>query len=233
MEIHHLPDPADLRYEVKFAADITDMPVILGWVQTHRCGFKQCHPDRYINNVYLDTPDLMAYEDNASGISDREKVRFRWYGEHWKPASGTLEVKCRSDSVGWKWNSRVVAPLDLTTMTWQQIRDLMRPSIKPELRFLFDTQSIVALVNRYSRKYFVSRDDKIRLTIDRNIQVFPQVGRTRPAIRYPGHKVDGLIIEVKCAVEHRILAADVLTTIPWRVSRHSKYVVGIESLTNI
>lgn len=233
VEVHRLPVPSDIRYEIKFVADVTDLHAVLSWVTAHPAGFAMAHPDRIVNNAYMDTPDLCAYEDNIAGISDREKVRYRWYGDHCHPASGVLEIKCRSDSAGWKWNAPVEHPVDLDTMTWQQFRDVLRANIGPAYRFLLDSQSMVTVVNRYRRNYFVSRDGKLRLTVDRNIQVFPQIGRTRPALRFAGHKVDALVIEVKCLVEHRFLAAEALADVRWRASRHSKYAVGIASLANL
>ena len=42
-------------------------------------------PDRIVNNVYFDTPDLAAFEANLWGAPERRKCRLRWYGETFQP----------------------------------------------------------------------------------------------------------------------------------------------------
>ncbi len=231
--IRQLPPRQDVRYEVKFSLTNAELPHALGWVTTHACGFRKAFPDRFVNNIYMDTADLQAYEENAAGIGDRDKLRFRWYGDTWAASAGTLEVKCRSDSVGWKWTARVLRPFDLEHATWQQFRDTLRGGLDDLFVFLLDQQPFVTLVNRYLRSYFVSRDGRVRLTIDREIQSFPQLGRARPALRFAAHRAQAVVLEVKCAVDDRPLAARVLKDIPWRAARHSKYATGIESIDNL
>lgn len=233
LEVHRLPTADDPRYEVKFAVEPTHLSTVLGWVTSHRAGWKLSYSDRRVNNVYFDTPDLAAYDDNQAGISDRRKVRFRWYGDSWRWLTGTLEAKCRSGSVGWKWNAVVDHPMDLTRMSWQQVRDQLRSNLPPVHRFLFDSQPFATLVNRYDRAYYESRDGLLRLTIDRDICFYPQLGRARPQILHTSHKAHALVIEVKCAVKHKELASQVLQDIPFRASRHSKYALGIESFENL
>ena len=231
--IAQLPPRQDLRYEVKFSIPPQDLAHARGWVRAHRCGFGDAFPDRYVNNIYMDTADLQAYHENQAGIGDRDKLRLRWYGHTWAAHACVLEVKCRSDSVGWKWSERVNRPFDLEQQTWQEVRDAVRGGLSDLYVFLFDQQPFVTLVNRYLRSYFVSRDGRVRLTIDREIQLFPQLGRARPSLRFAAHRVPALVVEVKCAVEDKPLAARVLADMPWRVSRHSKYATGIESIGNL
>jgi len=231
--IRQMPPRQDLRYEVKFSLSNGELPHALGWVATHPCGFREAFPDRHVGNIYMDTADLQAYEENVAGIGDRDKLRFRWYGNTWAAQAGTLEVKCRSDSVGWKWSAPVARPFDLERQTWQQFRDGLRASLDDLFVFLLDQQPFVTLVNRYLRSYFVSRDGRVRLTVDREIQSFPQLGRARPATRFAAHRADALVVEVKCAVDDRPRAARVLADMPWRAVRHSKYATGIESIGNL
>lgn len=232
-EIHRMPEVLDPRYEVKFAGEKTRMSALVTWIRMHRVGWHSAFPDRIVTNVYFDTPALDAYEDNQAGISERRKLRYRWYGDSWQPVTGTMEIKCRSGGAGWKWSAPVDHPLDLTRITWQQFRDQLRSNLPPVHRFMLDGQPTVALVNRYHRTYFASRDGRLRLTIDEQITFYPQLGRSRPQVRHPAHRADAIVVEVKCAVTDRVLAADALGDFPLRASRHSKYAIGVESLENI
>jgi hypothetical protein len=233
VEVHRMPPADDPRFEVKFTIEPNQIDAALAWIKTHRTGWQTAYPDRVVNNVYFDTPDLLAYDDNQAGISERRKMRFRWYGEAWKWLTGTLEAKCRSGTVGWKWNAVVDHPFDLTTMTWQQMRDQLRANLPPVHRFLLDAQPLATLINRYHRAYYESRCGQLRLTIDQDIAFYPQLGRMRPQIRHASNKLHALVIEVKCAARLKNVAADVLTDIPFRAGRHSKYALGIESIENL
>ena len=234
VEVCSWPPAQDVRYEIKFVAQPTEMPMLQAWLATNRCGWTQLHPDRIVNNVYLDTCDLQAYVQNQAGDSERRKLRFRWYGATWAGQNGgTLEVKCRKDSIGWKWNARVDWPFDLTRRTWQGWRDGLRPFLPGPHRMLLDARPMPALVNRYERSYFGSRDGKLRLTVDRNLQSWPQLGAGRPRLGRPAHTVDVLVIAIKCAVADRAYASDAMRDMPWRVGRNSKYALGVESIENL
>lgn len=234
VEICTWPKPRDVRYEIKFVAALREMSRLHGWLATNRGGWRELFPDRVVNNVYLDTCDLRAWVQNQAGDSERRKLRFRWYGETWAgPNGGTLEVKCRRDSIGWKWNARVDWPFDLTRRTWQSWRDGLRPFLPGPHRMLLDARPMPSLVNRYERSYYGSRDGRLRLTVDRNVRSWPQLGAARPRLGIPAHAVDALVIEIKCAVADRGAAEQVIHDMPWRVGRHSKYATGVEAIENL
>lgn len=234
VELCSWPTPHDVRYEIKFTASPREASLVQGWLATHRAGWRTLHPDRVVNNVYMDTLDLQAYIQNQSGDSERRKLRFRWYGRTWASSTGgTLEVKCRQDSIGWKYNARVDWPFDLTRRSWQAWRDGVRAFVPGPHRMLLDARPMPALVNRYQRSYFGSRDGRLRLTVDTNLQYWPQLGAARPRLLHPAHVAEAMVIEVKCAVADRDLAGEAVGQIPWRVGRNSKYATGVESILNL
>ena len=70
------------RHEVKFAAYATAIRGMLRhWLHMHPAGFFSPYPERQVNNVYFDTWDYRAYAENLAGVSERSKVRYRWYGD--------------------------------------------------------------------------------------------------------------------------------------------------------
>ena len=44
-------------------------------------GFTKHYPDRKISSIYLDTNNYDFARDNINGVSNRKKIRFRWYND--------------------------------------------------------------------------------------------------------------------------------------------------------
>ena len=82
--------PEDARFEIKFVANEFEVDYVRQWVRLHWACFYVPYPDRWVNNVYFDTLNYFAYEENLSGASARTKVRYRWYGKHDYPEKAQL-----------------------------------------------------------------------------------------------------------------------------------------------
>ena len=180
-----------------------------------------------MNNVYFDTFDHFAYAENLSGASARSKVRFRWYGEGDEPEKGTLEVKRRRSSVGWKLSYRV-GRVPLIGTPWLRFRRALRDQLPGEARIWLDANPQQVLINRYRRRYFLSRDGALRITLDRDQVMFDQLASNRPnttrRLNLPGVH----ILELKCEDTEYDSAMRALANCPIRGSRFSKYTVGAE-----
>ena len=99
----------ELRREVKLLIPGFDSGNIEQSILNLKDGFSKEYPDRVVNNLYFDSPDLDNYFDNLSGLSHRSKVRLRWYGyTGWHPEKLALEIKSR-DNIFCK---KVVCPID-------------------------------------------------------------------------------------------------------------------------
>ena len=97
------------------------------------------------------------------------------------------------------------------------------------MRLIFDDHPQAALINRYTRSYFESDDGLIRVTLDSLQEMFDQTASRRPNITRKTNIPDVHVLELKCAAEHKRLAAQALGSCPVRASRFSKYTVGVES----
>ena len=86
------------------------------------------------------------------------------------------------------------------------------------------------LINSYWRRYWVSADDRVRVTVDEDQQVYDQRFRSAPNLTSAANLPDALIVEVKADSNDHALAGKAIQGIPLRVSRHSKYVVGVQSI---
>lgn len=225
--------PETARLEIKFVAYDIHLHHILHWLRIHSAGFTSPYPDRKVNNIYFDTHDFLAYADNLAGVSSRTKVRYRWYGNSKTPDAGVLEVKRKRNCFGWKLHFKVNKPPYERGASWSAMRKLLEEQLPPEgRRWLFANHAPV-LINRYLRQYFISRDLKIRVTIDTDLEVLEQRFNSCPNLTGTAYKNNLFVVEFKCDRTHANICNRVIQGIPIRSSRHSKYVSGVRTITGI
>jgi len=225
--IDEIPD--DARYEVKFVAEPRRYHELELWIRLHTAGFRTPYPPRQINNVYFDTTALDAYAENLTGASARSKLRLRWYGATDAPQTSTLEVKRRRNRLGWKLLYPGCA-MDLAAEPWRRVLARLRGCIPPEGRPWLDSHPVPVLVNRYLRRYFESSDGHVRATLDYRQSVYDQRFSSRPNLRFQANIPDTVIVEIKFHRAHHALGSQAIAGIPIRVSRNSKYVIGLHSI---
>lgn len=222
--------PPNLRYELKFVAAGHSLADALALVRRHPAGFRATYPARMVNNVYLDSPGLRDYFDHVSGAANRVKTRIRWYG----PLTGhvekpVLERKIKRGVV----SGKAVHPLPPLTLNGGGFRQAIAEAVgrneMPETVRSTLCHLEPSVLNRYWRHYFESADRRFRLTVDSDLQFASVRGVTsEPSARPAGNGL--LILELKYAPQHADRANAITNALPFRVTRCSKYVLGIESL---
>jgi hypothetical protein len=223
------PIPDDARYEVKFVTDATRYHEIERWILLNPAGFRTSYPPRQVNNVYFDTQDLYAFAENLSGASARSKVRLRWYGETDQPESTVFEVKRRRNHLGWKTHFPG-GSVDFRAHGWSKLRRELRRRLPPEGRLWLDAHPQPILINHYHRQYFESPEGRLRATLDWRQTVFDQRLEARPNLRHRANLPDTLVLEIKFRRADRPLGSEVAQGTPIRVSRNSKYMIGVQSI---
>ncbi len=120
-----------MRYERKYRVPGDGFEAIRAIVETHPQSFRKQFPDRQVNNIYLDSPDLECYWNNLAGAANREKFRIRWYGEITdKVEFPVLELKRKDGELGSKFSQKL-QPFGLA-----KVREL-----ESEIRKQFQLQS--------------------------------------------------------------------------------------------
>jgi len=218
------------RYERKLLPGGCSLSEVLALVRRHPALFREVYPERIINNVYLDRADLSDYFDHINGVAQRSKLRIRWYGAlHGCVAAPALEHKVKDGYVMGK-TSEPLPAMELNGRLDQRfLEDLRRrATISERAKFELDARH-PTLVNRYSRRYFLSGDGRFRLTIDTGLQFLsPETLREQWAAEPPpGFEI---VIELKFVPEAAGSAEGITSAFPFRVTRCSKYVLGIECL---
>lgn len=218
------------RYERKFLVENSRPQTVEGVVHLHPASFYSIYEPRFVNNVYLDTALFLNYRNALDGIANRLKVRIRWYGDLFSPAcSPRLEIKGKEGSAGYK----SVYPLNdsefsrkIDTEGISKLLDLS--DLPSEIRNYVSYTSPV-LVNRYLRKYWRSRDGRYRLTLDHNIR---SSGFSVFENQYLQQVVEepGVIVEIKYDLIDDDSFADISNRFPFRQSRSSKYVAGMDQI---
>jgi len=216
------------RYERKFLVEGLDHHQAIALIKRHPYLFYQPYPPRYINNFYLDTAEMDNYFDNVRGAGDRRKVRLRWYGNLFGDIQkATLEFKIKRGIVGTK---RLFPFGDFQLDTGYDIGELQKTGkiseLPEEVRIILFTQHIV-LLNRYFRYYFATRDNRFRLTVDTQLTYY-HVGRFNNRFNHSQTDYRKIVVELKYDKEHDIEAQHVAGFFPFRVTKSSKYVQGID-----
>ena len=210
----------DARYERKFRIEAREATFqeVLAVVRAQPALFRPAYPDRLVNSLYLDTPDLQAFRANAAGLAERAKPRMRWYGPAAGPMGARLEIKRRHGLVGTK--ELLALPDGLPALPLSGAAWCAYASRHPWLR-QFPELAPTALIT-YQRSYLVSADGRLRLTLDRGLRY-----AAGEAGRMGSVADDAVVLELKYPVAD---APTVLPDFPFRPTRNSKYVVALLNL---
>ncbi|MFT5483242.1 MAG: SPX domain protein involved in polyphosphate accumulation [Halieaceae bacterium] len=184
------------------------------------------YADRVVHSVYLDSADFDDYLDNVSGISARGKIRLRWYND---AVDGlVVELKNKRGKLSQKeliqlQNCTGRAPLDSSDVRLA-LRSHPRSAQLARQLALFPT-----LHARYSRSYY-EISSGIRMTVDSDIcyqRLYPM------ASRHLAHSAVDRVIEIKYSQSRQADVASILQGMPARIFRHSKYVIGVDSVCDL
>lgn len=216
------------RYERKYLVDGMDHHQAIALIKRHPYLFYQPYPPRRINNFYLDTPEMDNYNDNVSGAENRRKVRLRWYGEILgEIEKSTLEFKIKRGLVGTK---RLYPFSGFSLRDGYHTGDLRRlgrlSDLPEDIKLVLLTQQIV-LLNSYFRYYFATRDNRFRLTVDKGLNYY-RVGRFNNSFTHSQTDHRSIVVEMKYDKENDLEAQHVSGFFPFRVTKSSKYVQGID-----
>ena len=218
----------EYRYERKFLVDRLDARQVCAIVKRHPSLFYQPYPPRYVNNLYMDTPDMRNYVDNVSGVGQRRKVRVRWYGDLFGDVKHpVLEFKIKDGLVGTK---RGYACNGFRIETGFSEVDFRRRLSGHELPgpLVQTVRTLrVVLCNRYYRRYFATRDGRFRVTVDTEMSYYAVKRKNNAFIRkWVDHR--NVVVELKYEKAFELDADKVAGVFPFSVSKNSKYVTGVQ-----
>ena len=225
--------PEYARLEIKFCAYEVQYYTVLHWLHMNPACFSMPFPGRWVNNIYFDMHNYHAFTENLSGSSSRTKVRYRWYGKTIGPDIGALEVKRRRNYFGWKHRYAISEPTYKSGYSFKDIRQALLDQLPPDGKNWLNASPFPIIINRYYRKYFLSSDGKIRVTLDTKQAVWDQRFKSFPNFEHHANLPHTLVVEIKFDRNDRKWACQILQDIPLRVGRHSKYINGVRAVNNL
>ncbi len=209
------------RYERKYVTDKLEVGELQDYVLSHPGLFKQIYYPRQVMSIYFDTEELDYYQQNELGVQQRRKVRVRWYEHESQSSVMQIEVKVRDGEIMKKAKfllSKRVAEVDL-----DEVKKLVEKELMGLVEEVFILKPVVVV--GYERRYFLSESLRVRITLDADLRFQTmgdwQAGRITSEW---GLKV----LECKYEVESDFEFVRVAERLPLRVSKSSKYVMGVQ-----
>ncbi|MDF7809377.1 polyphosphate polymerase domain-containing protein [Pontiellaceae bacterium B12219] len=225
----HLSEP-EWRYERKMLPVGTDSVGVEHRIRLHPAGFREVYPPREVNNLYLDTLDRRDFREHEQGVSQRSKTRIRWYGPLNGPIDrATLELKIKRGGMGRKESCWIPEFSRHHTADARSLHILLCSLSLPASARAAVEMRRPSLVNRYARRYYLSADGLVRLTLDTNLHYYDPGHVTHP-LNHPIRDAQALVVELKYDPAHAAQAAAIVSQFPFRIARCSKYVEGIRRL---
>ena len=218
------------RYERKYYIAGEDYSFVRTLILNHPASFHSVFYPRMINNIYFDTPGFDFFYDNVNGNQLRKKIRIRWYDEtfaHQKKL--TLEYKLKNGLLGDKISYKLADIYTGDGFEINKVRNEVKACQLPidvtnELLTSYPT-----LLNRYVREYFISDDGKCRITLDKDLSFF-RIHSGKNFFKTNYHVSGDLIMEMKYNPVDESRADSISQNFPFRITKSSKYVIGVQNL---
>lgn len=225
---HVLEIANNFRYERKYIVPKSmPVPELVAIVKANPAFFREVFYERQVNNIYFDTNGYKFYFDNVDGVADRQKVRIRWYGNTLGTIqSPKLEIKIKNGLVGDKWTFDLNSFTLDAAITTKGLQSLFADSKLPRPIFEMVRALNPTLVNSYTRRYFVSADQRFRITLDYEVYYRNIRSRMNNFSKMP--QADPFnVVELKYNLENDRIANSISNQFPFRLSKNSKYVNGV------
>ena len=221
---------SNYRYERKCVVPRSLIRDLEYYIKTHPAIFTEVYSERYVNNIYFDTIDYKNFFDNVYGNVNKIKPRIRWYGELFGLVKHPiLEYKIKKGLLN-KKKSYPISSFHLNSnINISMIKSILN---KSELPFNINDQMkriFPSLLNRYSRKYFLSADKKYRITIDNNLY-YLKISRTNFSFMNCFINRNNIILEIKYNENDDVNIDQITQSLPLRYSKNSKYIDGISQI---
>lgn len=215
------------RFERKFIFRRLCSRNVEVYIKLNIAGFNEIFHQRFINNIYFDTLGFENYYDNIDGIANRVKYRIRWYDDFFSGSKNAVfEIKRRFGSLVEKQslplkNFNLNPKIDINNY-------FKRKSKKWGVNIINNNNLIPVLINRYHRKYFLSRDKNFRVTIDSNIEASPIHQHTK--FNFIPIYESSVILELKYDEKCSSNVESITNSFKTRLNKNSKYVEAFEFL---
>lgn len=222
-----------MRYELKIVFPVFEKDNILKKMFSNSSMIREIYHERQINNIYFDSLGYSDYLANLHGAALRKKYRIRWYGElHQDILAPTLELKYKQGLVGGKKYVKLPSFSFNSEFSYYDYFSMLRENFaeySDEQQFMLGEllSRNPVLVNTYKRRYFLTADEKYRLTLDEDMQFYNFNSAKETSCHTFSYTDPNILSEIKFEPENLDGAAKLVNELGYRIYKNSKYVNGI------
>ena len=83
------------RFERKWLFKSNNSLALINALIRSNLFFRTQYPSRKVNSIYFDTKDYISIRQNLDGVSDKKKIRIRWYGNNDVISNPVVEIKSK------------------------------------------------------------------------------------------------------------------------------------------
>jgi len=183
--------------------------------------FKKTFEKREVNSIYLDTCNFDNALDNINGVSNRKKLRIRWYNNDLDNLS--FELKKKNKFCVLKKINTIKTKIDKKNYISELYAEFKNKYKNKQV----SNYNFVLLIS-YKRNYLISNNKKIRATIDYDIKI-KSINREKIIINQ-----NETILEFKFPPKNEKYFREFFSEkkFNFRVQKYSKYVKAFSVLQN-
>tara|TARA_B100000886_G_scaffold340325_1_gene309214 strand:- start:262 stop:936 length:675 start_codon:yes stop_codon:yes gene_type:complete len=217
------------RFEKKFLIPYCYQNNIYEIISSNPFRFSECFQERTINNIYFDDLNLNSARDNIDGNPIRSKLRLRWYGEKYGKIKSVIEKKIKKGNIGRKYFYEINDLL----LSRESNKFSIQSEIEKKCKNLFIVNTLKCckptLLNSYKRRYFISIDKKVRITVDFDLENYKINDISHFNIPFSNNKYK-MIMELKYNNNFSTDISSICQYFPFRTQKYSKYINGFKEV---
>lgn len=228
-----------MRYELKIVLPQYLKQDLLTRLRCSKYFIKEIYHDRQINNIYFDTTNYTDYLASVNGSDERKKYRIRWYGDFKKDyITPHLECKYKKGLAGGK-NMCEILPINLDDefnhLEYYALLKRRYHTLDSNQQYMIGEllSRNPVLINTYHRQYFITADEKYRLTVDDNMLFYDYNSINFSKTPIISTADTNIILEIKFDVNDIDGAKKLVNDIGYRLGKNSKYVNGIKGILGL
>ena len=168
------------RYERKYLLKKINLNKFLA--ELFNNNYKKIYKKRFINNIYYDTYSYDLLNHNIEGLSERKKIRIRWYGQTFGLSKKTIELKIKREFLNIK---KTLSIGKFKINSFEEItkfNDYVIDNVLFKNNFEFYNEiinKIPVILNRYQRSYYLSPNNDVRVTIDSDLNFYSPITKVK------------------------------------------------------
>ena len=214
----------DFRNEIKYPLEKYEYILFHDFLKNSSISLSKQYEDRLVQSIYFDNVELDNFNNHVSGIGEREKIRIRWYSKNLSKLF--FEIKKKKN----KLSKKIIIEIDnINKYDPEKAYDLKKIiNNSKELKNFIKSKSLIPnLYTKFERSYYTYLD--IRLTVDKKMQ-YKRFSNIRN-LNFTNSPVY-CVIEIKSDLKFKDQVNIISKALNFRTFRHSKYIIGLNSVLN-